>query len=65
MITENEDFPADLVIIGTSQLDAGCFVLTSSLDGEKNLKVKKVPKNLDKFIPCGGEFIPSSILVIA
>lgn len=58
MINENDDIPADLVIIGTSQLDAGCFVQTSSLDGEKNLKVKKVPKNLDKFIPCGGEFNP-------
>lgn len=33
------------------------------MDGEKNLKTKKAPKNLDKVVPSGGEFHPSSLLV--
>ena len=55
LVTENEDFPADMIVLATSQNDATCFVQTSSLDGEKNLKTKKASKNLDKLFPSGGE----------
>ena len=38
MLCQNGDkFPADLVLL-TSSNDGDCFIKTSSLDGEKNLK---------------------------
>ena len=63
LVHDNEDFPADIVVIATSQLEANCFVQTSSLDGEKNLKTKKAPKNLNKLVPSGGDYHPSDLLI--
>ena len=40
VIKENESFPADLVVLGTYFETGMCFIETSSLDGEKNLKPK-------------------------
>lgn len=39
-ILEGETFPADLIVIKSSAEDGSCFIETSSLDGEKNLKPK-------------------------
>ncbi len=65
LVNENEDFPADMVIVASSTPDSSCYIQTSSLDGEKNLKTKRAPKFLDKLIPSGGDFNPSDILVTA
>ena len=49
-VNKDEMFPADLVLISTSNPDGKCFVLTSNLDGETNLKLKsasKVTRNCD------------------
>jgi phospholipid-translocating ATPase len=45
-IREDEVFPADLVLIATSSPDHICFVQTASLDGEKSLKKKWIPRLL-------------------
>lgn len=37
-VKENEVIPADLILISTNSEDGKCFIETSSLDGEKNLK---------------------------
>jgi P-type E1-E2 ATPase len=37
LVKEGETFAADLAIL-TSSNDGECFIKTSSLDGEKNLK---------------------------
>ena len=37
---ENEEIPADLIILATSNEDALCYVQTSNLDGETNLKTR-------------------------
>jgi P-type E1-E2 ATPase len=37
LMKDEETFPADLVLL-TSSNEGDCFVKTSSLDGEKNLK---------------------------
>ena len=40
MIQSEEYFPADLVVLQSSDKKGTCFIMTSSLDGEKNLKPK-------------------------
>ena len=37
-ISENEYFPADVVILNTSEKKGACFIETKNLDGETNLK---------------------------
>lgn len=37
-------FPSDLILIESSN-DGACFIQTSSLDGEKNLKKRLKPKD--------------------
>ncbi len=39
-IEDNQPFPADILVLGTSYENGVCYVETSSLDGEKNLKPK-------------------------
>lgn len=63
MVNENEELPADIVLLATNMADSTCYIQTSSLDGEKNLKTKRAPKNLDKLVPSGGDFHPSDIMV--
>jgi len=43
-ITEENLLSADVIVLGTS-LEGGCFINTSSLDGEKNLKKRLKPKD--------------------
>ncbi|KAF3916030.1 hypothetical protein AA313_de0209354 [Arthrobotrys entomopaga] len=39
-IYNNEEVPADVVILATSDADGACYVETKNLDGETNLKVR-------------------------
>lgn len=43
-VYNNEEIPADLVILATSDDDGCCYVETKNLDGETNLKVKQALK---------------------
>lgn len=47
MIYGDDTFPADVVLLKSSN-GQNAFLQTSSLDGEKNLKKRYVPKGLDK-----------------
>ena len=40
IVKKDESFPADLIILGSSIESGVCYIETSSLDGEKNLKPK-------------------------
>ena len=51
IITEGETFPADFAVLSTSSVDGTCFIKTSSLDGEKNLKKRFQCKGFDKILP--------------
>ena len=45
---ENEFFPADLVLLNSSELKGVCYIETKNLDGETNMKHKIAPK---EFLP--------------
>lgn len=46
MIKKDEPFPADLVMLCSSNKEGSCYIMTSSLDGEKNLKPKYSVKEI-------------------
>lgn len=50
LIREGEIFPADLIILASSSPLGFCFIQTSSLDGEKNLKKRTRPKDIGKYV---------------
>lgn len=39
-VLENESFPADLVMLSTSEDNGSAYINTMNLDGETNLKEK-------------------------
>ncbi|CAN6669942.1 phospholipid-transporting ATPase Dnf1p [Trichomonascus vanleenenianus] len=43
-IKNNDEIPADVVILATSDSDGACYVETKNLDGETNLKVRQALK---------------------
>lgn len=49
LIREGEIFPADMILL-TSSNDGICFIQTSSLDGEKNLKKRTRPKDIERYV---------------
>jgi len=40
-VLDNEEFPADLVMLFSSNPDGNCYIETKNLDGETNLKIKQ------------------------
>jgi magnesium-transporting ATPase (P-type) len=44
LLENNERIPADMIVIGTSSEDGRCYMETSTLDGEKNLKPREAIK---------------------
>ena len=50
LLEEGETFPADLAVLATSN-NGDCFIKTSSLDGEKNLKKRFQTKGFANHVP--------------
>lgn len=48
-IKENDQFPADLVLLKSSDKNGICYVETKNLDGETNLKLKKNHNVISKY----------------
>ena len=47
-VNDDEFFPADMIVLQSSDPVGGLFVETKNLDGETNLKTKKVHKEINK-----------------
>jgi len=62
-VHEDDMFAADLILLASSHDGGFCFIQTSSLDGEKNLKKRTRPKDLDLHIPNDCE--PSKLAKLA
>lgn len=49
-IDKGEFFPADLVLLASSDSGGVCYLMTSSLDGEKNLKPRLAPEETQRLL---------------
>jgi len=50
-VNKNEYFPADLVLINTSEKNGECYIETKNLDGETNLKFKQAHSTIRSLFP--------------
>lgn len=48
MVSDEEGFPCDLLLLLSSNPEAKCEVTTANLDGETNLKVSHAPVGLTR-----------------
>ena len=49
-LCQGDRVPADIILLSTNRDDGSCFIETSTLDGEKNLKSRKVQEILNNEI---------------
>ena len=47
LVNKDETFPADLIVLGTSDKDNKAYIETAMLDGEKNLKKRQVDPEIN------------------
>lgn len=47
-VNQNEQVPADIVLLQSSEDKLNCFIETKNLDGETNLKYKQVKYDIGK-----------------
>ena len=53
-VKADEFFPADLIVLGSSDPKGSCFIMTSPLDGEKNLKPRFALSETQQYFGQGG-----------
>ena len=50
LLRENEQVPADIVVLSTSDPDHMCYLETKNLDGETNLKIKQAHHQMSHLV---------------
>jgi len=63
-VQENGFFPADMIVINSSEPEGSFYVETKNLDGESNLKLKAVAKDLIDHFEAEGSFNDLSNLTL-
>ncbi len=58
-ISNNEYFPCDLLLLGSSDSKGVAYIETKNLDGETNLKHRVAPKELRKLLTSEEEVFQS------
>uniref|UniRef100_A0A8C6PZR0 Phospholipid-transporting ATPase n=1 Tax=Nothobranchius furzeri TaxID=105023 RepID=A0A8C6PZR0_NOTFU len=53
-VTNGQHLPADMVIVSSSEPQAMCYIETSNLDGETNLKIRQVQHTLEDLMSLSG-----------
>lgn len=48
----SQEFPADIILISSSNEAGVCYDMTANLDGETNLKLHRVPEPTRKYVCC-------------
>ncbi|KAK2948983.1 phospholipid-transporting P-type ATPase [Blattamonas nauphoetae] len=61
LVEQNEEIPADMILLASSGDSGVCYVNTMNLDGEANLKTKRVPTVINEFVTDPPENIPHRI----
>lgn len=56
-VDELEFFPADIVLLSSADPKGAAFIMTSTLDGEKNLKPKFAPRETQRMLGRGEDFV--------
>jgi magnesium-transporting ATPase (P-type) len=54
LVKNYEPFPADMVVVGTGSADGICYIETSNIDGETNLKIRERVAGVDTSQPLNG-----------
>ncbi len=54
-VKQDEFFPADLILLGSSAPKGICYIETKNLDGETNLKHKQGVKELVEYLKTGAD----------
>ncbi|CAI4231031.1 unnamed protein product [Auanema sp. JU1783] len=59
-VSNDEDIPADILFLRSSNPDGSCYIETSNLDGETSLKQRNVPRKYLDFSKEDSNFTPTN-----